>query len=121
MKANSAWRTEEGGLDMRPRTAQEIVLYGRPQCCLCDEAEAVIRRVIPRYDVDFRVVDVTEDPQLEKAFGPMVPVVAIDGRVYFYAKVSEIRLHRILAGKGISKRYRALLDRFPKLFQSSGR
>lgn len=106
---------------MDSRAPANIVLYGRPHCCLCDEAEAVIRRVIPRYRVDFRVVDVTEDPQLEQAFGSMVPVVAIDGRVYFYAKVSEIRLHRILAGKSISKRYHAFLDRFPKLFQSSDR
>ncbi len=104
---------------MSSDAANKITLYSRPNCCLCDDAEAVIRKVIPRYNVTFEIVDVSKDEALEQAFGPMVPVVAIDGRVLFYGKVSELRLHRILAGKSISNRYKAFLERFPRRTHSS--
>lgn len=106
---------------MSSDASEKITLYSRPNCCLCDTAEAVIRKVIPRYNVALEIVDVSEDEALEQAFGPMVPVVAVDGRVLFYGKVSEIRLHRVLAGKGISKRYKAFLGRLPRRTHSSNR
>lgn len=106
---------------MSSYTPEKVTLYSRPNCCLCDDAEAAIRKVIPRYHVEFEIVDVSEDEALEQAFGPMVPVVAVDGRVLFYGKVSEIRLHRILAGKGISKRYKAFLGRLPRRSHPSDR
>ena len=53
--------------------ASKVTLYSRPNCCLCDDAEAVIRKVIPRYNVSFEVVDVSKDETLEQHSAPMVP------------------------------------------------
>jgi glutaredoxin len=56
----------------------EVVLYGRPDCHLCDEARAAILR----FDgVDLREVDIESDDELFKAMLERIPVVEIGGRV----------------------------------------
>ena len=64
----------------------EVVLYGRPDCHLCDEARAAILE----FDaVDLREVDIESDDGLFKAMLERIPVVEIGGRV-----VSELEFDR---------------------------
>jgi glutaredoxin len=60
-----------------------VTLYGKPGCCLCDEAKEAIRTV--RLDRDFEVqeVDVSLDPALHNRYGERIPVVEIDGEEAF--------------------------------------
>ena len=54
------------------------MLYGRPDCHLCDEARAAILE----FDgVDLREVDIESDEGLFEAMLERIPVVEIAGRV----------------------------------------
>ena len=56
----------------------EVVLYGRPDCHLCEEARAAI---LGFDDVDLREVDIESDDALFAAMLERIPVVEIEGRV----------------------------------------
>ncbi len=74
----------------------EITLYGKPDCCLCDEAKAVLGRVAPAYAAAVREVSVASDPELQARFGDEIPVVFVDGRKAFKFRVPERDLRRRL-------------------------
>ncbi len=82
----------------------EILLYGKPDCCLCDEAKAVLRRVAGGYPTAIREVNIASDPGLQVRFGAEVPVVFVDGRKAFKFHLPERdlrrRLERALAERG---------------------
>ena len=56
----------------------EVVLYGRPDCHLCDEARAAILQF---GDVNLREVDIESDHALFAAMLERIPVVEVDGRI----------------------------------------
>jgi glutaredoxin len=60
---------------VRPR----ITVYTRQGCHLCEQAEAVVRR-LARWRADVEVVDVDADPALSDRYTVRVPVVAVNGR-----------------------------------------
>ena len=69
-----------------PRSVAEVVLYGRPDCHLCDEA----RTAILDFDgVELREVDIESDDALFASMLERIPVVEIGGRV-----VSELEFDR---------------------------
>lgn len=72
----------------------EVILYGKANCPLCDEAERRVRRVAKRLPLRLRKVDITEDPDLLAAYREQIPVVRIAGEVLFAGKVSELRVER---------------------------
>jgi glutaredoxin len=56
-----------------------VTLYGKPGCCLCDEAKEAIRTVRLDRDFELHEVDVSLDPALHSRYGERIPVVEIDG------------------------------------------
>jgi glutaredoxin len=56
-----------------------VTLYGKPGCCLCDEAREAVGAVRARYEFDLEEVDITRDAALEREYRERIPVVAIDG------------------------------------------
>lgn len=70
-----------------------VVLYGRENCHLCDEAEAALRRLSARVPIVIRHVDVDTDPALTEAYGTRLPVVTSeDGYVLSEGRVSVAEL-----------------------------
>ncbi len=63
-----------------------VVLYGKPECCLCDDMKAVVDEV--RREIPFA---------LEAAYGTEIPVLMIDGRKAFKYRVDATALRRRLA------------------------
>ena len=64
----------------------EVVLYGRPDCHLCDEA----RETILGFDgIELREVDIESDDGLLAAMLERIPVVEVEGAV-----VSELIFDR---------------------------
>ena len=51
----------------------ELVLYSRPDCHLCEEAEALLAVVAP--DQAVRTVDIEDDISLLDRYGVRVPVL----------------------------------------------
>ncbi|HEU4394455.1 MAG TPA: glutaredoxin family protein [Planctomycetota bacterium] len=56
-----------------------VVLYGKPECCLCDLAESRLRAMAERRPFDLVKVDIRGDPALERRFGITIPAVEVDG------------------------------------------
>lgn len=70
-----------------------VVLYGRPDCHLCDDARAVLERA----GVEFEERDIEADDDLFRRYLERIPVVEIDGEEAFELFVDEAELRRRLA------------------------
>jgi hypothetical protein len=55
------------------------VLYGKTDCHLCDEAEAILSAVSREIGVRWRKVDIESEPALVERFRYRIPVVEIVG------------------------------------------
>ncbi|MBL7254679.1 glutaredoxin family protein [Paractinoplanes lichenicola] len=71
-----------------------VTLISREGCHLCQDAEAVLERILPG---QWERVDVDSSIELERDFGDRVPVVLLDGAEHGYWRVEEARLLRDLA------------------------
>ena len=71
---------------------RRVVLYGKPGCCLCDEARAAVAEVRAREPFELEEVDVSTDPELHHLYGSRIPVLALDGDELFEFFVDEERL-----------------------------
>jgi len=72
----------------------EVTLYGKPGCHLCDEARTVVERVRAEHPFELTEVDVTLDPELNRAYGERIPVLELDGEELFEFYVDEADLRR---------------------------
>ena len=70
----------------------EVTLYGKPGCCLCDDARAALASVREAVDFELREVDVSTDPALHRRYGERIPVVAIDGADAFELRLDPAEL-----------------------------
>jgi len=66
-----------------------VVLYGRPGCCLCDEARAVLERVRTAHPFELIERDIESDDTLLRAYLERIPVVTLDGVELFEFAVNE--------------------------------
>jgi glutaredoxin len=77
----------------------EVVLYGRPGCCLCDEAREILERVRARRPFALVERDIDADEGLLRAYLERIPVVAIDGEEAFELFVDESEFERRLGDR----------------------
>lgn len=56
-----------------------IDFYAKPGCHLCEDALPVVEAEAERAGAHLRVHDILSDPELQNAFGELIPVVEIDG------------------------------------------
>jgi len=76
-----------------------VTIYGKPECCLCEEAMAVLEevgRLIP-FRIEKR--DISYDPALLGLYGTDIPVVLIDGHLAFRHRIDRERLIALLRGR----------------------
>ena len=73
-------------------SAIQIDIYSRPGCHLCDEAKTVIERVQGRFAFALRVINIEQDPALEREYGSDIPIVMINGNKAFKYRVDEAEL-----------------------------
>lgn len=71
----------------------EVVLYSKPGCCLCDQA----KQALVDAHIDFREVDITSDPGLMEEFGIFIPVVEVGETTAFQAGMSPADLPALVA------------------------
>jgi hypothetical protein len=74
----------------------QVTLYGKPGCCLCDEARAEIAALRADREFELTEVDVSVDPALWRDYGERIPVVEIDGREAFELGVDRSELAQVL-------------------------
>ncbi len=75
---------------------RRVVLYGKPGCCLCDEARAAVAEVRAHQPFELEEVDVSTDPELHHLYGERIPVLALDGDELFEFHVDADELARRL-------------------------
>jgi hypothetical protein len=74
-----------------------VVLYGKPDCCLCDLAEAKIRGLRERgAPFEFAKVDILRDPAAEARFRETIPAVEVDGVLVTEGRFDEKAVERAL-------------------------
>ena len=61
---------------------RRLVLYGRPECHLCDEAREILGELIREAD-DLELVElnIENDDRLHGRFLERIPVIELDGRI----------------------------------------
>jgi hypothetical protein len=70
-----------------------VHLYVADGCHLCGVAVEVVRTVCGD---DFELVDITGDPDLERRYRAVIPLVEIDGEERFRFEVDEDDLRALL-------------------------
>jgi Glutaredoxin-like domain (DUF836) len=61
---------------------RQLVLYGRPECHLCDEARGLLNGLVAEAgDVVMVERNIEEDGELHRRFLERIPVVELDGRI----------------------------------------
>jgi glutaredoxin len=73
-----------------------VTLYGKPGCCLCDEAKEVVASVRAERPFELEEVDVSLDAGMNHRYGERIPVVAVDGEELFEYHVGAEDLRRAL-------------------------
>jgi len=75
-----------------------LTVLGREGCHLCEEALAVVRRLLGgRDDVRLETVDIESDDALLAAYLERIPVIALDGEELYDFFVDEADLRTRLA------------------------
>jgi len=77
-------------------TGHKVILYGKKECCLCDEAMAVLQKVNALLPFELEKRDITGDRELLEKFGLKIPVIFVDGVEVFKYRVNENRLRALL-------------------------
>jgi hypothetical protein len=75
----------------------KLILYTKPDCCLCDEALEALERVRAERPFELAAVDISGDPELVRRYGERIPVVHVSGIPTFEHRVDEEELRRLLA------------------------
>lgn len=74
-----------------------LTFYTRPGCTLCEGVERLLARLAAEGLVDWRRVNIEDDPLLLARFSQSIPAVAVEGGPLFEGRISEYRLRRALA------------------------
>jgi len=73
-----------------------LILYGKPDCHLCDEMKGVIDAVRREVACTLEVIDVSADPALLARYGEEIPVLLVDDRKAFKYRTDARALRRRL-------------------------
>jgi glutaredoxin len=75
-----------------------VTVYGKPDCCLCDQAMAVLHKVQSAEPFVLEKVDISSREDLLERYGARIPVIAVDGVEAFRYRIREARLLALLSG-----------------------
>lgn len=73
-----------------------VILYGKKECCLCDEAMEVLQKVKASLPFELQKIDISTSPELLEKFGLTIPVIFVDGIQAFKYRVNERKLRSLL-------------------------
>ena len=73
-----------------------VILYGKPDCHLCHEAEAMLVRLAREYPLSVEKVNILEDVLLEAKYRYAIPVIVLNGQLELQAPILESELRAAL-------------------------
>jgi len=71
---------------------KEVVIYSKPDCCLCDRALEILIKVQKAFPFVLRKVDILTNRDLYEQFKDEIPVVYVESEKAFKYRVDEARL-----------------------------
>jgi hypothetical protein len=74
----------------------QLTLYGRKDCCLCDEMAEAVAVVAAERGLGVMKVDVDDDPALAAVYGHEIPVLCLGARRIVSGRVSVRALRALL-------------------------
>ncbi len=74
----------------------QVVLYGKPGCCLCDECESLLRGLQSEFGFTLQKIDISRDETLRERWKCHIPVVTVNGHNRVALRITEARLRRAL-------------------------
>jgi glutaredoxin len=80
----------------------DLVLYTRKDCGLCEEMKQVIGQLATRLPLNVQELDIDSSAELQKQFGNEVPLLFINGRKTFKYRVTTKELEKALKKQKIS-------------------
>ena len=63
-----------------------VTVISRKGCRLCEKVVGTLNSLSQRYDLEVKVVDIDQDPDLHEKYWLTIPAVLIDGRDVFDAR-----------------------------------
>ena len=72
--------------------SQRVTVVGKPDCHLCEQAIEVVAQLCEQLGQEFRVVSITEDPNLADLYWEKIPVILVDGEPFDFWRVNRDRL-----------------------------
>ena len=80
--------------------ARRLVLYGRPECHLCDEARDILNGLVAEAgDVVMVERNIEEDDDLHRRFLERIPVIELEGDIIGELVPDQERLRTTLLNK----------------------
>jgi glutaredoxin len=76
-----------------------VTLYSSPDCGLCREAEAMLRRISGKIYFELEIVDINADDSAHAKYWARIPVIAVEGEEVAAAPLDERRLASALNGR----------------------
>jgi glutaredoxin len=77
----------------------EVLVYSKPDCCLCDEVKAQLSKLRETHRFELRELNILEDPEIYETYKEEIPVVFINGKKAFKCRLDEEKfLKRIEIG-----------------------
>ena len=73
----------------QPRDPIQIVVWGKPDCSLCDQAHSILEKLSHEFAIVVTSRDITIDVEALERYRYLIPVVEIAGIPRFQGKVTE--------------------------------
>ncbi|MED0686358.1 glutaredoxin family protein [Anoxybacillus ayderensis] len=73
----------------------KVIVYSKENCCLCDEAKAILREL----QVEWEEVDIYKDEQLLEQYHLIIPVIEVDGEMVAYGCIHKDVIRKRLQQK----------------------
>ncbi len=80
-----------------PRRVPRVTLYGRPGCCLCEDARDALARIAAEIEFELDELDIETDDTLLARYLERIPVIVVDGVERLELTVDEVALRAHLA------------------------
>ncbi len=69
------------------RRKVRVVMYAKPGCHLCEEAERVLATVECADLFELEIINIERDEELRRRYGEQIPVIVIEGTKAFTYRV----------------------------------
>ncbi|WP_159462157.1 glutaredoxin family protein [Halobacillus sp. Marseille-P3879] len=74
----------------------EITIYRKPACGLCDEVETLIEIIQQDYEIKVNKIDITGNINLEQKYLLEIPVLLINGEELEYRQIDLLTIRERL-------------------------